>query len=104
MNAILEMALSNALVAGLMAVVVFGISRIFRRPALIHSLWLLVLIKLVTPPIVPVPIEVSWLERPSRVARPEERRAWPAVAPRSPRPSRWSGRATLLRGHSSIAL
>ncbi|MCH8828790.1 MAG: hypothetical protein IID45_04355, partial [Planctomycetes bacterium] len=66
MNAILEMALSNALVASLMAVVVFGISRLFRRPALIHSLWLLVLIKLVTPPIVPIPIEVSWLERPAQ--------------------------------------
>eukprot|EP00913_Durusdinium_trenchii_P008989 g8455.t1 len=71
MNAILEMALSNAVVASLMAVVVFGISRVCRRPALIHSLWMLVLVKLVTPPILPVPIEISGIEPPSIYVSPE---------------------------------
>jgi beta-lactamase regulating signal transducer with metallopeptidase domain/general stress protein YciG len=33
-------------------------SRLYRRPALTHTLWLLVLLKLVTPPIVRIP--VSW--------------------------------------------
>src|SRR5207249_8996097 len=32
-----------------------------RRPALVHSLWLLVLLKLLTPPLWPIPL--SWLVR-----------------------------------------
>jgi len=59
MNAIIEMALSNVLVASALALIVFAISRICHKPAMIHSLWLLVLLKLVTPPIMPIPIQVS---------------------------------------------
>lgn len=73
MNAFLEMALSNAVMASLMALAVFGLSRFCRRPALIHSLWILVLVKLITPPLLPIPITVSWLDRPAETpgARPE---------------------------------
>jgi beta-lactamase regulating signal transducer with metallopeptidase domain len=49
--------LSNAVTATLMAIVVTILSRpLARRPAILHGLWLLVLIKFVTPPIYEVPI------------------------------------------------
>jgi beta-lactamase regulating signal transducer with metallopeptidase domain len=49
--------LSNAVTATLMAIVVTVLSRpLARRPAILHGLWLLVLIKFVTPPIYEVPI------------------------------------------------
>jgi bla regulator protein blaR1 len=57
MPPLLEIVVSNTLLAALLAVSAAG-SRLLRRPALTHSLWLLVLLKLLTPPIVPVPI--SW--------------------------------------------
>ncbi|MEX2174368.1 MAG: M56 family metallopeptidase [Pirellulaceae bacterium] len=49
----------NHLVAALMAMAVWLACRtriLTRRPAVCHGLWLLVLLKLVTPPIVPLPI------------------------------------------------
>ena len=62
-----NVALANAAAATLLAIGVFGISRLVRRPALIHLLWVLVLLKLVTPPLflpsldVPVPAFVAAL-------------------------------------------
>src|SRR6266851_4295074 len=53
MHTLLETALSNALAASLLALLAFAVSR-WRRPALAHILWLLVLVKLVTPPLVPI--------------------------------------------------
>src|SRR5262245_38164280 len=58
MHPLLEMVLSNALVATLLAVVAAVVSQVVRRPALTHALWLLVLLKLVTPPLVPV--QLPW--------------------------------------------
>jgi beta-lactamase regulating signal transducer with metallopeptidase domain len=54
MGTLLEIALSNAVVAGVLALVAAGLAALFRRPALTHRLWLLVLLKLVTPPLIPV--------------------------------------------------
>ena len=56
MFALLEIALSNAAVATLLALLAFAVGRMCRRPALTHSLWLIVLLKLVTPPIIEFPI------------------------------------------------
>ncbi len=53
MRTLIETALSNALVACLLALLAFAVSR-WRRPALAHGLWLLVLLKLLTPPLVPI--------------------------------------------------
>jgi beta-lactamase regulating signal transducer with metallopeptidase domain len=50
------MILSNAIVATVLALLAAAVSSVCRRPALVHSLWLLVLIKLITPPILPVEI------------------------------------------------
>src|SRR5262245_41278817 len=48
--------LTNALVAALLAVAAYGLGRWLKRPALTHVLWVLVLIKLLTPPVFPVPV------------------------------------------------
>jgi beta-lactamase regulating signal transducer with metallopeptidase domain len=60
-DALLYAVLSNAAVAAVLAVMVTVIGRISRRPALVHSLWILVLLKLLTPPLWPV--SISWLVR-----------------------------------------
>ena len=57
-NAILSWTVSNIVLAGLLAVLAFVVSRLWRNPQVAHALWLLVLIKLVTPPI--VSIENPW--------------------------------------------
>ncbi|MGO9468830.1 MAG: M56 family metallopeptidase [Isosphaeraceae bacterium] len=54
MESLVHGMLSNAVAAAMLALAVGALSRLCRRPALIHSLWLVVLLKLVTPPVVPV--------------------------------------------------
>jgi bla regulator protein BlaR1 len=51
--------ISNTVVGGLIAVLAIAADRWARRPALAHVLWVLVLIKLLTPPIVTLPIAVD---------------------------------------------
>jgi beta-lactamase regulating signal transducer with metallopeptidase domain len=54
---ILGAGLSNAVVATVLALVVACLTRpLARRPALLHFLWVLVLLKLVTPPLYEVPL------------------------------------------------
>ena len=55
-QSVLHLALSNAAFAGVAALLVWGFSRLYRKPALIHALWLVVLLKLLTPPIWNLPI------------------------------------------------
>jgi hypothetical protein len=52
METLLRIGLSNAVVALLMALVVVTVACVWRRPAVLHALWLLVLVKLVTPPLI----------------------------------------------------
>ncbi|HEV3021806.1 MAG TPA: M56 family metallopeptidase, partial [Pirellulales bacterium] len=54
MNALVEIGLSNAVVATALAPFVAALTIRRSRPALVHALWLVVLLKLVTPPIVSV--------------------------------------------------
>jgi beta-lactamase regulating signal transducer with metallopeptidase domain len=63
---LLQIGLSNALMAAGLALAAFGLGRWCRRPAVRHALWLLVLLKLVTPPLVHVPLP------------------WPETAPPTP--------------------
>jgi len=56
MDSILQFLLSNALVATILALVLVLVGRVWRHPGLLHMLWLIVLVKLVTPPVVTVPI------------------------------------------------
>jgi bla regulator protein blaR1 len=56
MNALVQIGLTNAVAATAWAVLAAAVYRLSRRPALAHALWLLVLIKLLTPPLVVIPI------------------------------------------------
>ncbi|HEY7426255.1 MAG TPA: M56 family metallopeptidase [Gemmataceae bacterium] len=58
MDDLLNIALSNAVVAAVLALVAAAAGALCRRPALVHGLWLLVLLKLVTPPLLRIP--VAW--------------------------------------------
>jgi beta-lactamase regulating signal transducer with metallopeptidase domain len=55
---------SNVLLALVLALAAWSVQRWFRLPALAHVLWVLVLVKLVTPPLVSVPVG----EPPTRTA------------------------------------
>ena len=48
---------SNVAFAGCLAVFAMALTRVWRSPHLAHALWLLVLIKLVTPPFVHIPVD-----------------------------------------------
>ncbi len=57
MEKLLTLGLVNAASATVLAILVAGLARLLvRRPAALHCLWLLVLLKLVTPPLFEVPI------------------------------------------------
>src|SRR5262245_33912760 len=62
----MSVGLSNALAACGLALAAALVARVWRRPAVVHGLWLLVLIKLLTPPILPVP--VAWPQTAAPVA------------------------------------
>ena len=51
MDTLLHVGLGNALAATVLALLAAATGRLCRRPAVTHALWLLVLLKLVTPPV-----------------------------------------------------
>ncbi len=63
LNSLVAVVLGNAVVASLLALGVWLLGRWFHKPALLHGLWVVVLLKLVTPPMVTlsVPVEMSVL-------------------------------------------
>jgi beta-lactamase regulating signal transducer with metallopeptidase domain len=72
-DTLLEFGLSNALVASGLAALAAVAGRLCRRPALTHGLWLLVLVKLVTPPVWPVSVmKIAPPGRPARLAEARE--------------------------------
>src|SRR5262245_27520480 len=56
MNWLLDLAGKNLLLALPLVLAAFAAQRWFRRPALAHVLWALVLVKLLTPPLIDVPV------------------------------------------------
>ena len=52
MHFIIEYAIQNTLIAALFAVIVYFVTRVWRNPPIAHLLWLLVLLKLIAPPLV----------------------------------------------------
>lgn len=106
MAGFLDIAVSNGLVAGLLAIVAASFGLWGRRPALTHALWVLVWLKLITPPL--WTYHVPWLDasraapaepvakanlpgdaepiglRPAREAPQEEDKQEP-IAPQAPR-------------------
>ncbi len=77
---------SNLLVAGLIAVLALVAQRFIRRPQYAHALWLLVLVKLITPPVVQVRLP-EWQSSPANFVATEMPlvNIEPAPAHRGPR-------------------
>jgi beta-lactamase regulating signal transducer with metallopeptidase domain len=75
MPSLLCLALSNAVVATLLAVIAAVVARFCRRPAVRHALWLLVLLKLITPPL--LPLSVTWPR--SKASEPPSLEALPSA-------------------------
>ncbi len=67
MQSLLETLLSNTAIAALLSVVAMVAGRYRRRPALVYILWVLVLVKLVTPPLVSV--RVAYFNHGARLER-----------------------------------
>jgi beta-lactamase regulating signal transducer with metallopeptidase domain len=65
MDALLHIALSNAVVSGIMAALLLPPARWMRRPALTHAICVLILLKLLTPPFVNLPVTWNSAEAPS---------------------------------------
>lgn len=67
MSALLIIGLKNAILVVPLALIAMAVGRWSRRPALSHLLWTLVLVKLLTPPLISVPVGwqidvASWLQ------------------------------------------
>lgn len=62
MDTLLQIVASNAVLATFMAIAVWIATRFVRRPQVAYGLWMLVLVKLVTPPAFQVPIEFGGRE------------------------------------------
>jgi beta-lactamase regulating signal transducer with metallopeptidase domain len=76
MHSLLQILLSNAVGAGVLSLVVWLVSLVCRKPALVRALWIVVLLKLLTPPVFTVSVD-RWLQR----AAPTSRSIVPAAAP-----------------------
>jgi beta-lactamase regulating signal transducer with metallopeptidase domain len=63
MDAFFQIVASNALIVTALALGVSVVSRFWKHPIAMHLLWLLVLIKMLTPPLVTIP--VPWLFNPA---------------------------------------
>lgn len=57
-QSIFEAAISNVIVASVLAILVLALARVWKNPHVAHMLWLLVLAKLVTPPLWHISIPV----------------------------------------------
>lgn len=68
---ILETLLTNAVTVALLAAVVWAACRVIRRPAIAHGLWVLLLVKLLTPSFIqiPLPFETTVPQVVSKVLR-----------------------------------
>ena len=55
MYILFETALSNVIVTAALVLVVFALTKFVRHPTFAFWLWLIVLLKLVTPPVVRIP-------------------------------------------------
>jgi beta-lactamase regulating signal transducer with metallopeptidase domain len=76
MNNLFVLAVQNTLVALVFALFVYGLARVWRNPPVAHALWLLVLLKLVAPPI----MRVEWPARRLPASTPARRQIMAAAS------------------------
>ena len=92
----------NVVIAGILALIVAALGMmpwVKRRPALRHALWLLVLVKLVTPPLIPVPVIDSAQPLTDVAESQPESTEQPVIAMRQPPPEMFQ--AEMLIGEHS---
>ena len=78
---LLRIGLSNAAAAAVLALVALAAGLLVRKPALTHGLWVLVLLKLISPPLWTIPLHLPLAAtRPPSVAPTSSRYAPPAIA------------------------
>jgi len=65
MESFVNTLIGNALAATVLALVAVALGRTCRRPAVTHSLWLLVMLKLITPALVPISLPIAQLIKPT---------------------------------------
>ena len=65
MNDLLAIAAQNTIVAAFLAILVYGLTRLWQRPPVAHILWLLVLAKLIGPPVLHVNVTGLLAHRPT---------------------------------------
>ena len=75
-----EIGLSNAVMAAGLPVLVYCVTRVWRHPSVVHALWLLVLLKSVTPPIVQIPVPTVVARRAVRAVAPVQQSEHASVA------------------------
>src|SRR5262245_39542561 len=85
MDALFTGVLSNAAAAALLALLAFGGGLRIRRPALRHGLWLLVFLKLLTPPI--LCSSLGWTTTPEPAPAPLTLPVAPAIVAELPVPA-----------------
>jgi beta-lactamase regulating signal transducer with metallopeptidase domain len=56
MPSLLQIGLTNAVLSAVLAILVLAITRFCKNPHLAHALWIVVFLKMVTPPLISVPI------------------------------------------------
>lgn len=72
----------NAVLAAGLAAIAWCVSRCLKWPALSHALWLLVLLKLITPPLIELPVPAAeWVPAAIRETCEEAQQAWRAWRP-----------------------
>jgi len=79
MEEALRLLLTNAVLAGVLALAAWVVSRFTRRQAVVHGLFLLALLKLVTPPLVELPLLPARRDAVKAPARAALREAQPAA-------------------------
>ncbi|MEX2140142.1 MAG: M56 family metallopeptidase [Pirellulales bacterium] len=70
MTSVLALVASNAIIAAILALLTVIATRFWRSPQLAHGLWLLVLLKLITPPVLTVSPPSEWFEALPSLAEP----------------------------------
>src|SRR6516164_9421683 len=80
METLVHLGLLNAALATILALLAAAARVACRRPAVVHALWLLVLLKLVTPPLLPIQV-ATWpaSEQTDRLQVPEVQAPVPSV-------------------------
>jgi len=72
MGALIQFGLANAAAAAVLAIGVALITRVWRNPHLAHALWLIVLLRLVAPPLFRIPVSSpDWLAQRTPAVQPQ---------------------------------